>query len=134
MARSSLRLTEAELAVLEPLWQHGPQTIRQLTALVYPAQSTSDYATVQKLLERLEAKRCVRRDRSSAAHQFRATVERESLIDQQLQDIADRLCEGSLVPVLSQLIERVRLSPAERNELQKLLDAHRRPVRGKERP
>jgi predicted transcriptional regulator len=126
MARARIRLTDAEFAVIEPLWHAGPQTIRQLTARLYPEQSASDYATVQKLLERLEAKRCVKRDRSGLAHVFRAVVEREDLIDQQLQQIADRLCEGSLVPVLNQLMQRVKLSRAEREELSKLLDAHRR--------
>ena len=126
MARSRIRLTEAEFAVLEPLWQTGPQTIRQLTARLYPEQSTSDYATVQKLLERLEGKRCVKRDRRGAAHVFRAVVEREDLIDEQLREIADRLCDGSLVPVLNQLMRRVSLSRAEREELKKLLESHAR--------
>ncbi len=122
MARQRVRLTDAEFAVLEPLWREGPRTIRQLTAGLYPEQSVSDYATVQKLLERLEAKRCVRRDRSSAAHVFRAAIERESLIDGQLQEIADRLCDGSLVPVLNQLVRRTRLSAKDREQLRKLLD------------
>ena len=126
MARSRIRLTEAEFAVLEPLWQAGPQTIRQLMAQLYPEQSTSDYATVQKLLERLESKRCVKRDRAAAAHVFRAIVQREDLIDEQLRQIADRMCDGSLVPVLNQLVRRVSLSRAQREELKKLLDAHPR--------
>jgi predicted transcriptional regulator len=119
-----LKLTDAEFAVLEPLWDEGSQTIRQLTARLYPQQSTSDYATVQKLLERLEDKRCVKRDRSGLAHVFRATVGREDLIDEQLRQIADRLCDGSLVPVLSQLMRRATLSRTDREELRKLLDAH----------
>ncbi len=65
-----IRLTDAEFAVLEPLWEAGPQTIRQLTVRLYPQQSTSDYATVQKLLERLEAKGCVKRDRQAPATYF----------------------------------------------------------------
>ena len=72
MAKRRIALTDAEFAVLEPLWQGGPLTIRQLTAAVYPRQTVSDYATVQKLLERLEAKRCVRRDRARQAHVFHA--------------------------------------------------------------
>lgn len=126
MTPRSLKLTDAEFAVLEGLWDFGPQTIRQLTARLYPEQSTSDYATVQKLLERLEAKRCVKRDRSELAHVFRAAVKREDLIDEQLRDIADRLCDGSLVPLLNQLVRRVPLSRADREELRKLLDAHAR--------
>jgi predicted transcriptional regulator len=132
MAARSIRLTEAEFAVLEPLWDQGPQTIRQLTARLYPEQSTSDYATVQKLLERLEAKRCVKRDRSAVPHVFRAAVERADLIDDQLREIADRLCDGSLVPVLNQLVRGAALSRADREELRKLLDAQTRPSRERE--
>ena len=133
MSPQNLRLTDAEFAVLEPLWEFGPQTIRQLTARLYPAQSTSDYATVQKLLERLEAKECVGRDRSETPHVFRAEIERETLIDDHLQQIADRLCEGSLVPVLNQLVQRVSLSKSERAALQKLLDESQSPTGGKTR-
>jgi predicted transcriptional regulator len=117
-----IRLTEAEFAVLEPLLRSGPQTIRQLTAALYPQQSVSDYATVQKLLERLEAKRCVRRDRARQAHVFHAAVRREDLIDQELRELADRLCEGSLVPVLDQLVRRTRLSKKDREQLRRLLE------------
>ena len=122
MSQSQIRLTDAEFAVLEPLWRDGPQTIRQLTAALYPGQSVSDYATVQKLLARLEAKGCVRRDRSRAAHVFRAAIDREDLIDDELRNIANRLCEGSLVPVLNQLVRRTRLSKKDRAQLRKLLD------------
>ena len=45
-----------------------------LTDRVYPRGGASAYATVQKLLERLEDKECVRRDRSAMAHVFRAAV------------------------------------------------------------
>ena len=121
---SRIRLTDAEFAVLEPLWRDGPQTIRQLTAALYPRQATSDYATVQKLLERLEQKACVARDRKAAAHVFRARVARETLIDDELQELADRLCEGSLVPVLNQLVRRCRLSKSDRDELRTLIDTH----------
>ncbi len=122
MSPPRIRLTDAEFAVIEPLWGAGPQTIRQLTAALYPQQSLSDYATVQKLLERLEAKRCVRRDRARQAHVFHAAVKREDLIDDELQKIADRLCEGSLVPVLNQLVRRTRLSKKDRERLRRLLE------------
>jgi BlaI family penicillinase repressor len=123
MSPARIHLTDAEFAVLEPLWQRGPQTIRQLTATLYPKQTVSDYATVQKLLERLEAKDCVARDRAQPAHVFRAVVAREALIDDELQQIADRLCDGSLVPVLNQLVRRCRLSKKDRDLLRKLIES-----------
>ena len=118
-----IRVTDAQFAVLEVLWKAGPQTVRQLTASLYPSLTTSDYATVQKLLEQLEEKACVKRDRSTFAHVFHANVDRANLLDAQLQQVADRLCEGALAPMLLHLAERVRLSKAERQELQYLLDA-----------
>lgn len=123
MTSESTRVTDAELAVLESLWQHGPATIRALTAQVYPRSSTSDYATVQKLLERLEDKGCVARDRSGFAHRFAATVAREDLIGQQLESVAQKLCEGSLTPLLLHLVQATPLTSAQRAELRRMLDA-----------
>lgn len=60
-------VTEAELAVLQALWDAGPATIRQVVERVYGQTGTSVYGTVQKLLERLESKGFVGRDRSSSS-------------------------------------------------------------------
>lgn len=129
MARQ-IRLTDAQFAVLERLWRTGPQTIRQLTAELYPTQTASDYATVQKLVEQLEEKRCVKRDRSRMAHVFSATTSRTDLIDSQLQAITNKLCDGSFTPLLLRLVEGNKLSQHERNELAKLLQAPRSDKQG----
>ncbi len=49
-------VTDAELAVLQTLWDRGRSTIRQITELLYQDGSDASYATVQKLLERLQEK------------------------------------------------------------------------------
>jgi predicted transcriptional regulator len=122
MARTPQDVTDMELAVLQQLWDQGPRTIRQLTEALYPGGGTPQYATVQKLLERLESKQFVRRDRSGAAHTFVAVVAREELIGRRLQDMAEKLCGGSLTPLLTHLVRTRRLSPAERQELRHLID------------
>ena len=61
MARIPRDVTERELAVLQALWDAGPTTIRRLTDALYPGGGATHYATVQKLLDRLESKDCVRR-------------------------------------------------------------------------
>ena len=115
-------VTEAELAVLRELWEHGAATIRDLTDRLYPAGGTSAYATVQKLLERLEGKGCVGRDRKAVPHVFVATIERQALIAQRLEALAQDLCEGSLTPLLTNLVEHRRLTQAERQTLRDLVD------------
>ena len=96
--------THAELEVLKALWELGPATIRQLTDRQYPDGRTSQYATVQKLLERLEAKSCVGRRQRGRVNVYTARVSREDLIASRLRETADRLCDGSLTPVLTQLV------------------------------
>ena len=96
MKARAVNVSEMELAILDVLWEEEQATIRQIDERLYERPTTATYATVQKLLERLEAKGCVSRDRSSFAHMFRATVDRRVLIDQRLQEVADKLCGGSL--------------------------------------
>jgi predicted transcriptional regulator len=90
MARLGKNITDAELAVLEVLWEQGPATIRQITEVLYPKGTTAHYATVQKLLERLEAKKYIQRNREgpALAHLFLASIDRDALISRQLQSMA----------------------------------------------
>jgi BlaI family penicillinase repressor len=122
MAKPSRDVTDAELDVLEVLWDAGPSTIRTIAARLHPRGGTSEYATIQKLLERLERKRCVARDRSAFAHVFAAAVAREDLIGRRLRDVAAKLCDGSLTPLLMQLVGDARLSVSDREALRRLID------------
>ncbi|MEX2187113.1 MAG: BlaI/MecI/CopY family transcriptional regulator [Pirellulales bacterium] len=115
-------ITDAELAVLDALWSEGSATIRRIADLVYPSGTSAHYATVQKLFERLEAKGCVARNRSGFAHVFTAAVDREDVIAQRLRAVAEQLCEGSMTPLLLQLVHGARLSADERAALKKLID------------
>lgn len=122
MARTPQDVTEAELSVLQVLWEEGPTTIRRVTEVLYPGGGVSQYSTVQKLLERLESKKYVARERTASAHTFRATVDRDGLIGRRLQDVAEKLCGGSLTPLLTHLVKAQRLNAREREELRNLID------------
>jgi len=122
MARTPQDVTDTELALLQILWDSGPATIRQLTDALYPGGGTAQYATVQKLLDRLEAKDCVRRDRTLPAHTFSAAIAREDIIGRRLQDMAEKLCGGSLTPLLTHLVRTRRWTSRERRELRGLIN------------
>ena len=115
-------VTQTELAVLELLWQEPGATIRGLTDRLYPKGGAAHYATVQKLLERLQAKGFVRRDDSAMAHRFTPTVAREELIGRRLRAMADKLCGGSMTPLITSLVESRALTKRELGELRELID------------
>jgi predicted transcriptional regulator len=122
MARTPSDVTDAELAILQVLWERGPSPIRALVERLYPGGGTSHYATVQKLLERLESKRHVKRRRGAVPHVFSATVEREQLIGLRLRELADKLCAGSMAPLLTELVRGQTLSSEERRALDDLVE------------
>lgn len=114
-------VTDAELAVLRLLWDRGTQNRRQLTDALYPEGGPAHYTTVQKLLERLAAKGFVRSTMSRGVRHFSAAVGRDRLIRSRLRAVADKLCDGSLAPLLSHLVEAGPLSEAEIAELRSLV-------------
>ena len=114
--------TPAELAVLQVLWERGRATIRQLSDALDPQGGASRYATVQKLLERKEAKGVVVRDRSLYVHVFEAAIDRDELIGRRLRAVAATLCGGSLTPLLTHLARIRPLTEPERRELRALID------------
>lgn len=134
MARTPRDVTDTELALLQFLWDSGPATIRRLTDVLYPGGGTAQYATVQKLLERLEAKGCVHRQRTPPAHVFSAAIARDDLIGRRLQDMAEKLCGGSLTPLLTHLVRTKAMTMRERQELRNLIDELDTKGRGKKGP
>ncbi|MFV0443914.1 MAG: BlaI/MecI/CopY family transcriptional regulator [Planctomycetaceae bacterium] len=121
MARKPRDVTDAELAILQVLWERGEVTVRDLVEQLYPAGTPSDLATVQKLLKRLEDKGCLGRNRSLWPHRFRAAIQRDELILRRLQSTADDLCAGSLTPVLTHLVHSQQLTAGDRDTLRQLL-------------
>jgi predicted transcriptional regulator len=115
-------VTDAELAILQVLWDRGSCTIRQLADELYPGGSDVHYATVQKLLERLEDKEHVARDRSGHAHRFRALTDRDTLVGQRLRTVAEKLTGGMMAPLLTHLVRAEALSRTEREQLRALID------------
>lgn len=122
MARTPRDVTDAELNVMQVLWQHGATSVRVVVRELYEEPTNSQTASVQTLLARLERKGYVQRQRDESGVTFRARVDREELIGRRLQGIAEELCEGSLGPLLAHLVQKQKLSPDELQSLRELID------------
>jgi len=125
MPKTRPQATDAELAILKLLWDEQPLTARAICERIYPSGTPSDQATVQKLLQRLERKRLVSRNRRSFAHSFRATITREALAGDQLEALAEKLTGGSLVPFILHAVDSKQLSAEELSEIRRLLNRRR---------
>ncbi len=122
MARTTPNVTDAEWAVLERLWDQGPASIRQLADVIYPKGGASEYATVHKLLERLETKKFVERKRVEGVYLFEATASRDDVVGRQLEALVDKVYGGSLQPLLINLVQLKRLTAQELRDLLAVVD------------
>jgi len=115
-------LANAELAVMDLLWQNDRLTARQIREQLYPDATKAQHGTVQKLLQRLEEKGYVERDRSVFVHLFSAAISRQTYAGQQLESLADKLTAGSFAPLITHLVETKKISRDEIDRIRAILD------------
>ena len=115
-------LANSELAVMNLLWQNDRLTARKIREQLYPDATKAQHGTVQKLLQRLENKGYVERDRNLSVHLFSAAISRQTYAGRQLESLADKLTAGSFAPLITHLIEQKKISRDEINRIRAILD------------
>jgi len=123
MTAARYSIADAELKVLKLLWAADePLSVREITKAIYGQLNTSNIGTVHKLIQRLEKKSCVKRDRSRHAHRFSAKVSQVTVAGKQLEALAKKVSDGSLAPFISHLVQAKRLSKQEKAKIFRLLE------------
>src|SRR5579862_393288 len=110
MPAPPVHVTAAELRVLKALWDQSPLSAREITESLYSPVTNSEIGTVQTLLARLETKRLIRRDRSRHVHGFSPAITAADFAGRQFEAIVEKLSDGSLVPLLTHLVQSGGLS------------------------
>lgn len=114
--------TDAELRILQVLWDHGPATVRQVQDRLGEEQGSRGYTNYLKLLQNLHEKGLVTRDESGRAHVYQAAVPREPIQRRVLSGVIDKAFGGSAARLVQRAIEIERLSDAEIAEIRARLD------------
>ena len=113
------KITEAELEVMEVLWNAGePVTLGQIRE----ALAERNGETVKTLLRRLCAKGAAAREKGRVGC-YRPLVSREELGCYRTRKLIDKLYAGSARQMVAALVEHDQLSGADIAELRALLDS-----------
>lgn len=91
---NGVKPTEAELTLLNILWQIGPATVRQVHETVSQTQKTG-YTTVLKILQIMHEKSLVIRDESNRAHVYAAANSEMQTQSSLIRDLITRAFGGS---------------------------------------
>jgi predicted transcriptional regulator len=124
MARHLPRPTDAELAILRVLWDHGPATVRQVHEALAGTRETG-YTTTLKLMQIMAEKGLVRRDESARTHVYTARLSQQETQRQLVSDLLDRAFGGSAAELVLQALRAGETSPDELRQIQELIDSHR---------
>lgn len=112
--------TEAELAILNVLWDLGPSTVRSVHQQM--ADNKTGYTTILKMLQIMYGKGLVRRDDSQRAHVYEPAFSKDETQRQLTRDLVQRAFDGSASQlVLQALGNNPQTTPKELAEIRQLL-------------
>ena len=121
MASKPPRPTEAELNILQVLWQGGPRSVRAIQQVLNETKPTG-YTTVLKMLQIMTEKGLVDRDDKVRPQIYRARYSQELTQRRLLGDLVHRAFGGSVKALVLQALATRKSSPEELAAIEKLLD------------
>lgn len=114
------RISDAEHAVMEVLWDKSPLTAQEVSERI-PEERGWSGNTVKTLLGRLLAKSVIAHEEDGRRYRYRPLVAREDYLTGESKRLIDRLFGGRLTPLVAHLAEQDALTQQDVAEIEALL-------------
>ncbi|HTC46811.1 MAG TPA: BlaI/MecI/CopY family transcriptional regulator [Candidatus Aquilonibacter sp.] len=119
--RKSATLTEAELRLMEVLWQKAPATVQQVVEYL-PEKTPLAYNSVLTTIRILEKKGYVKHVKDGRAHVYSPTVERKEATRSEIRHLVSRFFGDSHELLVLNILEDDSIDAAEVERLRKMLE------------
>ena len=116
----SEKISEAELVVMEALWECAPQTANDVADRVVERRGWS-LQTVKTLLSRLMAKDVIAADQDGRRFLYRPLIQRDDYVASESGRLVNRLFGGRISPLVAQLASQDQLTADDIAELEDIL-------------
>lgn len=126
--RTSEHPTEAELEILNVLWQKGPSTVRQVHEILQGDRETT-MTTTLKLLQMMTEKGITTRS-DTRPHLYAAAVREEKTQAGLMFNLVRKAFRGSVGRLVMRAVEEGDLSAEEVRQIRKVMDGRQREKRG----
>lgn len=120
-------LPDSELEVMRVLWNLEKATAREVWSALQSGGSQWTYATVNTLLQRLEAKGLASSDKSRMTYVYAPKITRQQVVRKRVKQLVDKLYDGKGGMLVMHLLKSQRLSRDEVSEIHELLGNAARP-------
>ena len=120
----SATLTDAELRLMDVLWQVGPSTVQQVLEAL-PAKPALAYNSVLTTIRILEQKGYVEHKKDGRAHVYKPVVDRKQAQRTEIHHLVGRFFQNSHEELVLNLLEEQNIDVEELQRLRELLDRNK---------
>jgi BlaI family penicillinase repressor len=113
--------TAAELEILSIIWERETATVREVHEILNQRSKPTGYTTVLKMLQIMDGKNLVERDKANRAHVYRAKIKQDDTGKQMLRDVMEKVFGGSALRLVQQVLETETTSKEELKEIRKMI-------------
>ena len=113
--------TEAELEILQVIWDHGHSTVRFVNDEL-SLRKRVGYTTTLKIMQIMADKNLLIRDTSGKTHIYQAAVSQQKTQQQLIDKLATSAFGGSAMKLVMQALGNKKSSVAELKEIREFLD------------
>jgi BlaI family penicillinase repressor len=121
--RKSNQPSDFELQILGLLWEHGPQTVRQVMERLTDGKARA-YTSVLSVMQVMQKKGLlgVAKERDGLAHVFVPKVSREQIVTPLLRGLVTKVFGGRTCAAVQQLLDGEDVDGEEIDALRQMLD------------
>lgn len=112
--------TEAELEILQVLWEHGPSTVRYVNEKLNMNKQVG-YTTTLKIMQIMTEKRLVTRNEESRTHIYSPVLGKEETQGMLLNRFLDNAFSGSAMKLVMQALGNHETSREELQQIKELI-------------
>lgn len=125
MSKINIKPTEAELEILQILWEQGEATVRNVNESLNAKRDTSlkeiGYTTTLKLMQLMHEKGLAIRNEESRTHIYSAKVKEGAMQKALLEKFVDKTFRGSAMKMVMQALGNHETSKEELDEIKALI-------------
>ena len=119
--KQSTTLTEAELRIMNALWQKGPGTVQQVLDWL-PEKPALAYNSVLTIIRILEKKGYLKHVKDKRAHVYTPQVDRKDATRFEVRHLVSRFFGNSNEQLLLNVLEETSIDAEELTRLRQLLE------------
>ncbi|HDQ45996.1 MAG TPA: BlaI/MecI/CopY family transcriptional regulator [bacterium] len=130
MTARKMKLTPVEWEIMDAVWKIGGKpSVRDVVDIAYP-RGEKAYTTVQTMMNTLEKKRMLRREKIGMVNFYSPTRTRNQMIRNELTSLVSRVFHGSVPAMANFLLTSENLNQDEIDSIKTLLHEKERELKG----